>query len=186
MSETASISTSIAQRYAAALFELSKDDKALPVLESDTNALSDALTAGPELGAMISSPVYTRFQQGAAITALAKNMQLSPLFTNTLGLMADKRRLFALPQLIVALKARIADEKGEVTADVTSAQPLTATQQKALAKTLKEQVGKDVILNTTVDESLIGGLVVKVGSKMIDSSIRSKLANLQNVMKEVG
>ncbi|MEL6523030.1 MAG: F0F1 ATP synthase subunit delta [Pseudomonadota bacterium] len=187
MSETASISTGIAQRYAAALFELAKDDKAaMPTLESDTTALADALDAGPDLKAMISSPVYTRDEQGAAINALAEKMGLSPLVTNTLGLMATKRRLFVLPQLVGALKQLIAEEKGEVTADVTSAQALSAEQQTQLAETLKAQVGKEVLLNMTVDESLIGGLVVKVGSKMIDSSIRSKLANLQNVMKEVG
>jgi F-type H+-transporting ATPase subunit delta len=94
--------------------------------------------------------------------------------------------LFVLPQLVVALRDAIAEDKGEVTADVISASALTKTQSDKLAKTLKAKLGKTVTINVTVDESLIGGLVVKVGSKMIDTSIRSKLNSLQNVMKEVG
>ena len=120
------------------------------------------------------------------MAALARAMKLSGTVANTLGLMASNRRLFVLPQLLAALRAMIADEKGEVTAEVTSAAALTKAQADKLAKTLKASVGKTVKLNTTVDESLIGGLVVKVGSKMIDTSIRSKLASLQNAMKEVG
>jgi F-type H+-transporting ATPase subunit delta len=91
-----------------------------------------------------------------------------------------------LPQLVANLKARIADEKGEMTAEVTSATALTAAQTKSLAATLKAKVGKTVKLNTTVDESLIGGLIVKLGSTMIDTSVKARLAALQNAMKEVG
>ena len=113
-------------------------------------------------------------------------MGLSGIVGNTLKLMATKRRLFVLPQLVGSLRALIADEKGEVTADVRAASALSAEQEATLAATLKSSVGKDVKMNITVDESLIGGLIVKVGSKMIDTSIRSKLNNLQNAMKEVG
>ena len=113
-------------------------------------------------------------------------MGLSAVMTNTLSLMASKRRLFVVPQLVQALREKIAEEKNEVTADVVSAKALTQTQSKKLAETLKARVGKDVTINATVDESLIGGLIVKVGSKMIDTSIRSKLSSLQNAMKEVG
>ena len=100
--------------------------------------------------------------------------------------MAAKRRLFVLPQLVLRLRALVADEKGEVTAEVTAATELTKAQTDKLAKTLKASIGKDVKIKLSVDERLIGGLVVKVGSKMIDTSIASKLANLQNAMKEVG
>ena len=113
-------------------------------------------------------------------------MDLGPAVTNTLRLMAQNRRLFVVPGLIAQVKALIADERGEVTAEVTAAQPLTKGQTEALSETLKSSAGKDVKLSITVDEGLIGGLVVKVGSRMIDTSIRSKLASLQNVMKEVG
>jgi F-type H+-transporting ATPase subunit delta len=113
-------------------------------------------------------------------------MGLTKTMQNVLALMASKRRLFVLPQMINRLRDQIAEEKGEVTAEVVSAVKLTAAQSKELASTLKAKVGKDVKINATVDESLIGGLVVKVGSKMIDTSIRSKLNSLQNAMKEVG
>ncbi|MDX5357013.1 MAG: F0F1 ATP synthase subunit delta [Rhodobacterales bacterium] len=186
MSEPASISQGIAARYAQALFDLSKEGKALKALEADTDALDAALKASADLRDMIASPVLTRDDQARAIAAVAAKMKLSDLAANTLALMASKRRLFVLPQLVADLRARIAEEKGEVTAEVASAVELTAEQAKALAETLQASVGKTVKLNTTVDESLIGGLVVKVGSKMIDTSIRSKLASLQNAMKEVG
>ena len=119
-------------------------------------------------------------------TDVAAKMGLSDLMANTLALMAGNRRLFVLPHLIVDLKARIAVENGEMTADVTSATKLSAAQAKKLAETLKASVGKTVKLNTTVDESLIGGLIVKLGSTMIDTSVKAKLAALQNAMKEVG
>ncbi|MFK7879263.1 F0F1 ATP synthase subunit delta [Roseobacter sp.] len=186
MSETASISTSIAARYATAVYEIAKDGKAIPALENDLDMLQAALADSEDFRALIHSPVYTRDEQGAAIKALAEKMDLSGTVSNTLALMAQNRRLFVLPQFVSTLREVIAAEKGEVTADVTSAKALTKTQADKLAKTLKASTGKTVTLNATVDESLIGGLVVKVGSRMIDTSIRSKLNSLQNVMKEVG
>ncbi len=186
MSEPVSISTGIAARYATAIFELAQEGKSVKTLEADIAALDGAMNDSADFSALINSPIYTREQQSVAVAALAKKMKLSPTMANTLALMADKRRLFVLPQLVAGLRALIADEKGEITADVTAAKALTKAQQDKLAKTLKATVGKDVKINMAVDESLIGGLIVKVGSKMIDTSIRSKLANLQNVMKEVG
>lgn len=186
VSEPASISSGIAARYATALFDLAKEEGALKQLEADADALAAALAASEDLKAMIASPVITREEQAAATAALARAMDLSPLTANTLALMAAKRRLFVLPYLAADLAARIAAEKGEVTAEVTSAAALTADQAAKLAASLKAKVGKDVKLKTAVDESLIGGLVVKLGSTMIDTSVRSKLAALQNAMKEVG
>lgn len=186
MSEPASISTSIAARYATAVYEIAKDGKAVKSLETDLEALQSALGESEDFRALIHSPIYSRDEQGAAIAAIAKKMKLSDTMANTLALMAQNRRLFVLPQLVSSLRDIIAAEKGEVTAEVTSAKALTKTQADKLAKTLKASTGKTVTLNTTVDESLIGGLIVKVGSKMIDSSIRSKLSSLSNAMKEVG
>jgi len=186
VSEPASISSGIAARYATAIFELAKDGKKLKALEGDINTLDASLTDSADFNALINSPIYTREQQGEAITAIAGKMKLSPIVKNTLGLMAANRRLFVLPQLVATLRDLIADEKGEVTAEVTSAKALTKAQSDKLAKTLKASVGKDVIIKSSVDETLIGGLIVKVGSKMIDTSIKSKLDNLQNAMKEVG
>jgi len=186
LSEPASISSGIASRYATAVFSLAKDDKKLKPLEADVDALESALAESAELRALVTSPVYTRAEMAQAITAVAQKMKLQPMMVNTLSLMAAKRRLFVLPSLLAALRARIAEDKGEVTAEVTSAKALTKTQATKLAKTLKTQLDLDVKIKATVDESLIGGLVVKVGSKMIDTSIRSKLNALQNTMKEVG
>jgi F-type H+-transporting ATPase subunit delta len=186
VSETASISSGIAARYATAVFELAREAKKLPALESDFNALADALDESADMSGLINSPVYSRAEQGAAIAAIAAKMGLGDIVSKTLGLMAQNRRLFVLPALIDAVRILIAEEKGEVSADVVSAKKLTKAQEDKLAAALKSAVGKDVKINTAVDESLIGGLVVKVGSRMIDSSIKSKLSNLQNVMKEVG
>ena len=186
VSEPASMSLSIASRYAQALFEISKEENALKSLEADTDALGAALAESPALSEMIASPMVARDDQARAMAAIAAKMGLSTVMANTLALMASKRRLFVLPQLVANLRARIAEEKGEVTADVVSASKLSAEQTKALVATLKAKIGKDVKLNTTVDESLIGGLIVKLGSTMIDTSVKAKLAALQNAMKEVG
>lgn len=186
VAEAASISQGIAARYATALFELAREAGALKDLETDADALKAALATSPDLVAMISSPVISRAEQGAAISAIAAKMGLGALVANTLALMAEKRRLFALPQFLNEIAGLIAAEKGEVTAEVTAATALSAAQSKKLAETLKAKVGKTVKLNTTVDESLIGGLIVKLGSTMIDTSVKSKLASLQNAMKEVG
>ena len=186
MSEPASISMGIAERYASAVYDLVKEEKAVAALEGDIANLGTAMSESGDFNALIHSPVYSRDEQQIAITAIAGKMGLSSVMANTLSLMASKRRLFVLPQLVSALKDKIAEDKNEVEAEVVSAKALTKTQADKLAKTLKAQLGKDVTINATVDESLIGGLIVKVGSKMIDTSIRSKLSQLQNVMKEVG
>ncbi|WP_420862781.1 F0F1 ATP synthase subunit delta [Algirhabdus cladophorae] len=186
VSEPASISSGIAQRYATAVFELAKEGKKLKALQADVDALDAALSESADFRNLITSPIYTRDAQGAAVAAIGKKMKLSPTVGNTLNLMASKRRLFVLPQMIAQLRDLLAEDKGEVTAEVTAAKALTKAQTDKLAKELKSTVGKTVNIKTTVDESLIGGLIVKVGSKMIDTSIRSKLAALQNTMKEVG
>jgi len=186
VSETAGISTGIAERYASAVFDIAKEGKDLKALESDVAAIEAAIADSADFQTLLTSPLYSRDEQEAAITAVAKKMKLSATTTNVLGLLASKRRLFVLPQLAKVLRERLADERGEVTAEVTTAKALTKAQMDKLAKTLKEKVGKAVTIQETVDESIIGGLIVKVGSKMIDTSIKSKLSALQNTMKEVG
>ena len=186
MSEPASISSGIAERYATAVFEIAKENNSVSKLEAGIADLSAALDESGDLKDLISSPIYSREVQAKAIGEIAKKMGLQPVLRNVLGLMAENRRLFVLPQLVEQLRAMLAEEKGEVTAEVVSAKALTKTQSEKLSKTLAARVGKDVKINATVDEALIGGLVVKVGSKMIDTSIASKLSSLQNAMKEVG
>lgn len=169
-----------------AMFDLARDSGSIDTLDADITALDAALRDSADFRAMASSPIYARSEQRKAVTALAEKMGLSRISTNTLGLMASKRRLFVLPDLIAALREMIAEARGEVTAEVTSAAPLSDAQSARLAETLRAKVGKDVKVNTTVDERLIGGLVVKVGSRMIDTSVAARLATLQNAMKEVG
>lgn len=186
MSETASITSGIAARYAAALFDLAQESNSLDALDADVKALNVALDQSADLRAVIRSPVIPRSEQGATMVALAKKMGLSVHTGHVMELMAARRRLFIIPAFLRDLQARIAQSRGEITADVISAAPLTAEQSKQLSQSLKKQAGKDVKLNAAVDKTLIGGLIVKLGSTMIDTSIRSKLAALQNKMKEVG
>jgi F-type H+-transporting ATPase subunit delta len=186
VSSSASLTSGVAGRYATALFEIARDDAQIDKVEADLGALDDAIAESSDLRQLISSPIYSREEQRKAVMTLAERMGLGREVTNTLGLMAQNRRLFVLPDLIAQVRALIADHRGEVTAEVTAARPLSEAQRASLAETLKKQVGKDVMLDVTVDESLIGGLVVKVGSRMLDTSIRSRLAALQNAMKEVG
>ena len=186
VSETASISLGIAGRYGLALFELARDAGGLQALEADADALGAALKGSPDFAAMIASPVIARDEQAAAVQAVARAMGVSSLMANTLALMASKRRLFVLPQLVSDLQSRIAAQKGEVTVEVTSAIPLTADQAAKLVAALKVNSGKEIKLNASVDETLIGGLIVKLGSTMIDTTVKAKLAALQNAMKEVG
>jgi F-type H+-transporting ATPase subunit delta len=176
----------VAGRYASALFDLARENSSLPKVEADVQALEGALAESSDLRKLISSPIYTREEQGYALRALSERMEFGPEVANTIGLMAANRRLFVLPALVAQLKAMIAEDRGEVVAEVTSARELSEEQMHSLVATLKSNVGQNIRLDVKVDESLIGGLVVKVGSKMIDTSIRAKLASLQNVMKEVG
>ncbi len=186
MASSASLTSGVAGRYATALFEIAKESNTLDQVEADLAALEAALAESADLREAIASPVFSREDLGAAVTALSSKMGFGTAVTNTLRLMAHNRRLFVLPALISQVRALIADYRGEVTAEVTAAKALTKGQIEALSEKLKASVGKDVKLNVVVDESLIGGLVVKIGSRMIDTSIRSKLAHLRNVMKEVG
>jgi F-type H+-transporting ATPase subunit delta len=186
VAESSTFVSSAAGRYATALFELASESDALPQTETDMTALGQALNDSDDLRALISTPIYTRDEQGAAMAALADAMGLSVLVKNVVALMATKRRLFVLDEVINIFAQLMAEHRGEVTADVTAARKLSKGQQTALIKTLKAAIGREVKLNLAVDEAIIGGLVVKVGSKMIDTSIRSKLASLQNSMREAG
>ncbi|MEM8730002.1 MAG: F0F1 ATP synthase subunit delta [Pseudomonadota bacterium] len=186
MSEPASISAGIAARYAAAIFEIANEESNLDSLETSVDDLATALTDSEDLRTLISSPLVSRSDQEAAIAAIADKMGLADVMHKGLALMAQKRRLFVLPQLLDSLRLKIADHRGLVTAEVSSAVALSDVQADKLIALLRERAGKDISLKTSVDETLIGGMIVKLGSTMIDTSIRSKLASLQNAMKEVG
>jgi F-type H+-transporting ATPase subunit delta len=186
VTDSSTFVSSAAGRYATALFELASESDALAQTEMDMTAMGQALGESGDLRTLISTPIYTRDDQGRAMTSVAEAMDLSALVRNVVGLMAGKGRLFMLGEVVDIFAKLMAEHRGEVTAEVTAARALSKAQQAGLIKTLKAASGREVKLNLTVDEEIIGGLVVKVGSKMIDTSIRSKLASLQNAMREVG
>ncbi len=174
---------SMAGRYAAALFEIAKDDKQFAQVERDVKAFQGMLDGSEDLRRLVRSPVISAEDQATALAALLQKAEISGLTANFLSVIARNRRLFAVADMLKNFRALLARERGEVNADVASAHPLSTEQMNALKDTLKAQVGKDVQINTRVDPNLLGGLVVKVGSRMIDSSLRTKLNNLKVAMK---
>ena len=186
MSDQASTSKGVAKRYATALFDLANETDDISTLEKNVESLTRAIDESTDLNSLILSPIYSRDQQKNAIGAIATKMGMSGLMINALSLMAEKRRLFVVPAFLSALNDLISDSKNEITAEVVSAKSLSKGQAEKLSKSLKKNIGKDVKINATVDPTLIGGMVVKVGSRMIDTTIRAKLNSLQNTMKEVG
>ena len=174
---------SMAGRYAAALFEIAKDDKQLAQVESDVKTFQGMLDSSEDLRRLVRSPVISAENQATALTALLAKAKISGLTANFLKLIARNRRLFATADMFKSFRALVARERGEVSTDVVSAHPLSAEQMNALQDALKAQVGKDVQIKTRVDPNLLGGVVVKVGSRMIDSSLRTKLNNLKVAMK---
>lgn len=176
----------LAERYAAALYELADEGKALDRVAGDLRSLAKALADSPDLMRMIRSPVLGRQEQGRAIKAILDQMGVDALTAKFLGLVAQNRRLFAVPAMIKAFLAELARRRGEMRAEVTAAKPLNDSQQAALAEAIRRSVGGKVAIDVRVDPALIGGLVVKVGSRMIDSSLRTKLQRLTLAMKGVG
>lgn len=186
MADTSTLTSGVAGRYATALFELALENGSLDEVERDLDALKGAIAESDDLADLIRSPLYDRAEQGQAMAAVAGAMELGQTVTNLVGLMASKRRLFALPEVIEMVAALAAEHRGEVTAQVTAARELSEAQVEALKSKLAGATDRTVKLDISVDPALIGGLVVKLGSRMIDTSIRSKLAGLQTAMKEVG
>jgi F-type H+-transporting ATPase subunit delta len=176
----------MAGRYAAALFELAKDQRQLDQVERNLAALAQMLEESADLRRVVLSPVITTDEQAKAFNAILAKAGVAGLVGNFVNLIVRNRRLFALRDMIKAFRALLARERGEVSADVTSAHPLTVEQMQALTDTLRTSTGKNVRIDTRVDPNLLGGLVVKIGSRMIDSSLRTKLNNLKVVMRGIG
>lgn len=173
-----------AGRYAEALFDLARDEKALETVEGDLKTLRAAMDDGAEFRDFLTSPVYTRDDQEAAIAAIAQKAGAAALTTNFLRLVAQKGRLFSLEKMIDEFTKLAAHARGEVEAEATSAASLSDEQTKRLRGEIEGLVGRAVSLRTKVDPDLLGGLVVKIGSTMIDSSLRTKLNKLKTAMKE--
>jgi F-type H+-transporting ATPase subunit delta len=176
----------VARRYATALFELGLEEEALEQIEVDLNRFGEALDAAEDLRRLVKSPMFSAEEQGRALGAILEELKIEGLTNNFLLLVSKNRRFFAAPDMIRAFRAMLAERRGEMSATVTAASKLTDTQVTALKQGLKAALGKDVMLDQLVDPSLIGGIMLKVGSRMIDTSIRTKLNSLKHAMKEVG
>ena len=186
LAEQSGVLTQIARPYAAALFDLAKSEGALDAVESGLVDIQKLAGESDDFRRFLRSPVIAADAKAGAVDAILAEAKANPTVSNFVKVVARNGRLFALPAIIKAFQALAANERGEVSADVTSAAPLSGAQLKALADTLKGKIGKTVTLTEHVDPSLIGGLVVKVGSQMIDSSLKTKLQAMKIAMKEVG
>ena len=175
----------LADRYATALFELAIERNQLDSIATEVSDLHRLLSESADLTALVRSPILSRDEQGRAMSAVLERAGVSQLVRNFVGLMAQNRRLFLLDATIKAFGQKLAEHRGEVSAEVASASALKPEHLAAVKDALKEIVGRDVALETKVDPGLIGGLVVRVGSRMIDNSIRTKLQNLELAMKGI-
>ena len=185
MASNSSGASGLADRYAAALFDLADERKELDAVAGDLQRVREMLRESEDLRRLVRSPVLSREDQRRAILALAERAGLSPLARNFLGLIAQNRRLFAVPEMIEAYLARLAERRGEMTAEVVTAQPLSDDQRRRLDEQLRQAMGKKVSVDVRVDPSLLGGLTVKVGSRMVDASLKTKLHRLSIAMKGV-
>jgi len=176
----------LAERYAAALFDLADERHALDAVAADLREIRAMLQSSGDLVRLMRSPVVSRNEQGKAVAALAERAGLSDLTRDFLGVVARNRRLFAVPAMIEAYLRRLAERRGEVTAEVTVAQPLNEARQAALIEQLRRAIGARVTVDIRIDPDLLGGMIVKVGSRLVDASVRSRLARLRLAMRGVG
>ncbi len=183
MDISAGIKASLAGRYASALFDLASEGGSVTAVESDLEKLGAAIGQSDDLRAATTNPQLSRDEQAQAVSAVAGHLGLSELTSSFLGVLAGNRRLSKLPEMIAAFKAIAAAQRGEVTATVTSAHPLSDEQIATLKNKLTARQGRTVMLTADVDPDLLGGLVVTIGSERIDASIRTRLGTLSQAMK---
>jgi F-type H+-transporting ATPase subunit delta len=178
--------TGVAGRYATALFELARDAKSVDAVRGDLDRFDALIGESADLERLVRSPLFTAEEQSKALAAIMAKAGISGLAAQLLMVLTANRRLFACRDVARAFRTLVARFKGEVTAEVTAAQALNASNLDALKAALKSVTGKDVDLRVKVDPAIIGGLVVKLGSRMVDSSLRTKLNSIKHAMKEAG
>lgn len=176
----------VSGRYATALFELARDEKSVDAVRADLDKFEAMLADSADLARLVRSPIFSADAQSKALTAVLDKAGIAGTSAKFLKVLIANRRLFAVTDVIRAFRALVAKFKGEATADVTVAEALNEKNLDALKTALKSVTGKDVALNVKVDPSIIGGLVVKLGSRMVDSSLRTKLNSIKHAMKEAG
>jgi F-type H+-transporting ATPase subunit delta len=180
------IISGMAGRYATALFELALDNKAVDAVKADLDRFDALVAESDDLRRLVRSPVFAADAQGKALGAVLDRAGIGGLTAQFLKVVTANRRLFAVRDMIRAYRALVARHRGEVTAQVTVAEPLNEAHRAAITDALKSVTGKEVGLDVRVDPAIIGGLVVKLGSRMVDSSLRTKLNSIKHAMKEVG
>ena len=185
MSETLSLTSGAPSRYAAALFGLCKEEGQLKALENDIKKIHELIAKSEDFKILIASPIYRRDEQSRAVSAVSKKIQLQKNTENLLQLMAKKGRIYILSQVVSDIEALLENERGEIGVEIISAENLSGDQTDKLEKTVGKILNKKAKMHVRVDKSLIGGMIVKIGSRMIDTTIKSKLVKLQNIMKEV-
>lgn len=186
MADTSHRTSGVADRYASSLFELALQSNSIDAVRADLDRFQAMIEESDDLKRLIASPVFSSEEQTRSIAALCDKAGIGGLVANFTKVVAGNRRLFALPGMIRAYRDFVAQHKGEVTAEVVSAHALSSAQEDELKSTLKGVTGKDVTLDVSVDPSILGGLIVKVGSRQIDTSLRTKLSTLKLALKEVG
>ncbi len=177
------IQASLSGRYATALFELARDGHQLDAVSADLDGVTQALSESADFRKLTQSPLIGRKAATGAVLAVAASIGLGASVSNLLGVLAHNGRLKQLPAIVRGFKALVAAHRGETTAEVTSAHPLDAEQIGALKDKLRQRYGRDVTIDAKVDKSILGGLIVRMGSRQIDGSIRTKLNSLANAMK---
>lgn len=183
MASEASAVSGVAGRYATAVFELAQEEKSVDALARDFSALAEMIAQNADLERFVRAPIFSREEHKKGMDALLRRMEAAPLTVRFVLTLAEKRRLFALPEIIRAVDKLMAHQRGEVDAEVTAARPLSDEQTAELKRVLKAKLGRDARLATRINSSLLGGLIVKVGSKMINSSLRTKLEGLRVAMR---
>lgn len=191
MSKSPSFTTAVSERYAVSLFDLAHDAKCVDAVEKELASCLSLVRSNKDLQRLVFSPVFSSSQQVKAVSRLCEEAGMmrnnaGRLVGNFLCVIASNRRLFLLPTIVDKYHHLAAQSRGEISAEVVSANALTAAQEKELKATLKGVAGKDVRLHAVVDPSILGGLVVRLGSKQIDTSLATKLSSLKLVLKEVG
>ena len=176
----------VSGRYATALFELARDERSIDAVKADLDRFDAMLSESADLKRLVRSPVFSAGAQSKALTAVLEKAGITGTSANFLKVLTANRRLFIVADVVRGFRALVAKFKGEATADVTVAEALNEKNLDALKTALKSVTGKDVALNVKVDPSIIGGLVVKLGSRMVDSSLRTKLNSIKHAMKEAG
>ena len=186
VADTSQTVSGVAERYASSLYELASEAGSVDQIGAELAGFQTLINESADMKRFIESPVFSAEDQLRAVAAVLEKAGISGLTANFIKVAASNRRLFAVPGMIKSYFQIVARNRGEISADVTSAHALTSAQENELKATLKGVTGKDVAINVTVDPSILGGLIVKVGSRQIDTSLRTKLSTLKLALKEVG